>query len=248
MLTGAGYFDRGGAPRGVLYFQPSSLPKRRIARPTYIRICKLLLEQATFCEGQADREMVSFPRKGALSVVSSSCESIQRRQRSFDCDAQLAERLAKCHRVRTQVENTCFAMQNVEPPPLADDVIAVPAYVPPAPKPALPVADTLRQRSSSSIAHATPRQGSGGGIGVSHATPRQGNAFGAANATPRLGRGVSSPLRGSKVVGGATPRENRRENIGRATPRGGVGRFTPRYDASVSRATPRVGALPRYDC
>ena len=28
MLTGAGYFDQGGAPRGILYFQPSSFPKR----------------------------------------------------------------------------------------------------------------------------------------------------------------------------------------------------------------------------
>ena len=34
MLTGAGYFDQGGAPRGLLYYQPSSLPKRRIARST----------------------------------------------------------------------------------------------------------------------------------------------------------------------------------------------------------------------
>ena len=46
------------APRGILYFQPSKFPKRRIARETYIVILDKLLEHATFCEGKPDHDMV----------------------------------------------------------------------------------------------------------------------------------------------------------------------------------------------
>ena len=45
MLVGAGYYDGGGAPRGILYFQPSRFPKRRIPRETYVMILDMLLEQ-----------------------------------------------------------------------------------------------------------------------------------------------------------------------------------------------------------
>ena len=68
MLTGGGYFDAMGAPRGILHFQPSSFPRRRIARETYVHICDLLLEQATFCEGNADRDMLTQTRFALLSV------------------------------------------------------------------------------------------------------------------------------------------------------------------------------------
>ena len=40
MLTGAGYFDQGGAPRGILYFQSGSLPKRCAARAPRARLAR----------------------------------------------------------------------------------------------------------------------------------------------------------------------------------------------------------------
>ena len=249
MLTGAGYFDDRGAPRGILYFQPSSFPKRRIARATYVHICDMLLERAAFCEGQADREVST---SGAAAQDAASRPRLILPCSFVPCTAESPWRLVS----RQMVVNTRFAMLSVEPPPLPPGVIACPPYVPP-PKPIpAPAADapgqhTARARGVSAatprggVASATPRNGTTGG--VSAATPRSGSAGG-------LGRGMS-PVRsttGASRVGGATPRDGLSRamsgGVGGRTPRDSVGRATPRGGTTVGGRTPRMGALPRFDC
>ena len=190
MLTGGGYYDAGGAPRGILYFQSASLPKRRVHRQTYIYILNLLLESATFCEGQTDIDMVS---------------------------------------------NTKFAMENVEPPPAAEDVTILPiADVArlklPTPPPVAPRGGVSGATPRYGVSGATPRAG-----GVSGATPRVGSGYGVSGATPRAG-----------AVSGATPRVGSGYGVSGATPRVGAGYGVSGATPRVGGATPRTGSTPHY--
>lgn len=138
----------------------------------------------------------------------------------------------------SQVNNTRFAMLNVEPPPLPDGVILVDPYIPP-PEP--PKVETLKVAGATPrVGGATPREG------VGRATPREGNTFRqpVEKRPMEMEKRVGGATPREKRVGGATPREKR---VGGATPREGVGRATPRE--GVGRATPREGvarATPRY--
>lgn len=138
------------------------------------------------------------------------------------------------------MQQTRFAMLNVDPPPLPAGHILVDPYVPP-PKPPPPDAAVEPQLGHHSHARyvggATPRE-----RGVGGATPREKRGVG--GATPREGR------RGA--VGGATPREGigratPREGVGRATPRDGVGRSTPRYGSPGLGGMPRSKSAAQYD-
>lgn len=249
MLTGTGYFDGGGAPRGILYFQSASLPKRRIARETYIFIIDLLLEQAAFCEDNADREMLGNTRFAMLNVdPPAPAEDITILPAWVpppDPAAAQAEGKVGGATPRDKVGGAT--------PRYGHSMVggATPRY-----EAGAAVGKATPRGYNSTVSSATPRLGRGvsapGKVGsntprekgVGGATPR----YGVGAATPRMGRGVTSPAK----VGGATPRER----VGGATPReksgggatpclgrgvsapGKVSSATPRD--GVSRATPRV--------
>ena len=62
----------GGGPKktagGILYFQASHMPKRRVNRQTYIQIMEMLLDRADFSEGQDDRDMVTNTLNAMMAV------------------------------------------------------------------------------------------------------------------------------------------------------------------------------------
>ena len=263
MLTGAGYYDvGGGGPKGVLYFQSSSLPKRRVARETYVHIIDCLLEQATFCEGE-DREMLNNTRFALLNV---------------DPPPLAADS-------KTVVVPPYVPPKPATPPPepAAPVSSATPRYMArtgnvasATPREGRGVGGATPRNSSplgrgvssppTRVGGATPRDGGGVGrftprehVGVGRFTPREGvgratprdRSIGAVSgATPRLGRGVSSPGFASSSSSPGLGRAASGGKVGGATPREGggkVGGATPRYDSRghlLQRTGSSLGAAP----
>jgi hypothetical protein len=218
MLTGAGYYDGGKPPGGILHFQSSSLPKRRVARETYVYIIDRLLEEATFCE-PGDREMLCNTRFAMLNVDPPPL-----------------------------VEGSGTLVCPPYTPPLPPPVPDAPRVAAATPRYMAGTGAHVGSAVGSAVAGATPRDGGVGratprgpgfnplGRGVS--PPMRGANVG--GSTPREGRMSAGVGR----VGHATPREGG-GGVGHRTPRevtvssGAVGSRTPRD--LVSSATPRLG-------
>lgn len=244
MLTGAGYFDGGGAPRGILFFQSASLPKRRIARDTYIFIIDLLLAQATFCEDNADREMLGNTRFAMLNVdPPAPAEDVT----ILPAWVPPPDPTAAHGDSKVSGATPRYGVGGATPRDKVGG--ATPRDKVGGATPRDKVGGATPRYGQPMVGGATPRLGRGvsspGKVGsntprekgVGGATPR----YGVGASTPRIGRGVTSPAK----VGGATPRE---KSVGGATPRLGRGVSAPGKVSSatprdgVSRATPRVAS------
>ena len=236
MLTGAGYYDGHKPPGGVLYFQSASLPKQRVHRQTYIFICDLLLDTATFCEGAKDYDMISKLKFSLSSVEPPAAAEVRlfsslltSSPHLFSSPLLFSSSLFAPPLFAPPLFFSSLLVVTPTPPQIWQDLIVLPIHElakPPPPTPP-PPAPKSPPALGMGISGATPRAG-----GVSGATPR----YGVSGATPRAG-GVSGAT--PRAGGGGTPHymmgfDKAAADVAAVaavsgkTPRDGVGKSTPR--------------------